>query len=91
MTVVEPPVHLEQVPVNPRKRKRAQETHPQKQRKGPGSAGVNALPWSEVSIPDNLDDAEGFFGLEELSDVEIAKDERTGQVEYRVGEGTRNR
>ncbi|KAL9629173.1 MAG: hypothetical protein Q9204_005429, partial [Flavoplaca sp. TL-2023a] len=84
MTVVEPLVRLVQNPVNPRKRKRAQETHLQKQRKGPGSAGVNALPWSEVSIPDNLDDAEGFFGLEELSDVEIAKDERTGQVEYRL-------
>ncbi|KAL8883933.1 MAG: hypothetical protein Q9192_006964 [Flavoplaca navasiana] len=84
MTVVEPPVRLEQDSVNPQKRKRAQETRPQKQRKGPGSQGVNALPWTEVSVPDNLDDAEGFFGLEELSDVEIAKDERTGQVEYRL-------
>lgn len=91
MTVVEPPVRLEQDSVNPRKRKRAHKTRPQKQRKVPGSTGVNALPWSEVSIPDNLDDVEGFFGLEELSDVEIAKDERTGQVEYRVGEGTPNR
>ena len=88
MTVVKSSSRLEQDSANPRKRKRAQEAHPQKQRKGPGSAGVNALPWSEVSVPDNLDDAEGFFGLEELADVEIAKDQKTGQVEYRVGEGT---
>ncbi|KAL9036066.1 MAG: hypothetical protein Q9180_004513, partial [Flavoplaca navasiana] len=88
MTVVEAPIRSEQDSANPRKRKRAQETRPQRQRKGPGSEGVNALPWTEVSVPDNLDDAEGFFGLEELSDVEIAKDQTTGQVEYRVGEGT---
>lgn len=90
MTAVEPPIRLKQELFNKRKRKRAQETSPHQQRKRQRAVGINDLPWSEVSIPNNLDDAEGFFGLEELSDVEIAKDERTGQVEYRVGEGSPN-
>ncbi|KAL8827212.1 MAG: hypothetical protein Q9170_007101 [Blastenia crenularia] len=31
-----------------------------------------------------LDDAEGFFGLEEVSHVEIVKDAKLGRVEYRL-------
>lgn len=87
MTATGPLARLAQDLTRSKKRKRAEETPSQKQRKGPKVVGVNALPWNEVSLPDNLDDAEGFFGLEEISDVEIAKDERSGRVEYRVGEG----
>lgn len=47
---------------------------------------VNTLPWTEAALPDRLDDAEGFFGLEEISDVEVIRDEKHGRVEYRVGE-----
>ncbi|KAI4273053.1 MAG: hypothetical protein L6R38_006442, partial [Xanthoria sp. 2 TBL-2021] len=83
MTATGPLARPAQDSARSKKRKRAEETPSQKQRKGPKIVGVNALPWNEVSLPDNLDDAEGFFGLEEISDVEIAKDERTGRVEYR--------
>ncbi len=45
---------------------------------------VHALPWNEVTLPDKLDDAEGFFGLEEISDVEIVRESKAGKVEYKV-------
>jgi len=35
---------------------------------------VDALPWNEVQMPDMYDDAEGFFGLEEVEGVEIVRE-----------------
>lgn len=43
---------------------------------------LETLRWSKVSIP-KLDDAEGFFELEEISDVEVVKD-GSGALRYRV-------
>lgn len=40
------------------------------------------LAWKEVEMPDRLDDFEGFFGLEEIDDVEVVKD--SGNVSYRA-------
>ncbi|KAF2670281.1 DEAD-domain-containing protein [Microthyrium microscopicum] len=34
---------------------------------------LDELGWQSVEIPDNLDDYEGFFGLEEVDDVEVIK------------------
>ncbi|KAI4132015.1 MAG: hypothetical protein LQ341_006316 [Variospora aurantia] len=45
---------------------------------------LEALPWNQVNLPDRLEDAEGFFGLEEISDVEVVRDKYLGRVEYRV-------
>lgn len=56
--------------------------------KGSKATGIDALPWSQVKLPDRLDDAEGFFGLEEISDVEVVRDPKLGRVEYRVGEAS---
>ncbi|KAL8994370.1 MAG: hypothetical protein Q9169_005634 [Polycauliona sp. 2 TL-2023] len=83
MMAVKTPIRPTNDSMKSKKRKRAQNDTSQKQRKSPKVLGVNALPWNEVSFPANLDDAEGFFGLEEVSDVDIAKDETTGQVEFR--------
>jgi ATP-dependent RNA helicase DDX24/MAK5 len=33
-------------------------------------------------MPDHLDDYEGFFGLEEVEDVDIVKDAETGQISF---------
>jgi ATP-dependent RNA helicase DDX24/MAK5 len=33
-------------------------------------------------MPDRLDDYEGFFGLEEVEDVDVVKDESTGQITF---------
>ncbi|KAL9016450.1 MAG: hypothetical protein Q9185_006219 [Variospora sp. 1 TL-2023] len=45
---------------------------------------LEALPWNQVNLPDRLEDAGGFFGLEEISDVEVVRDENLGRVEYRL-------
>ena len=47
------------------------------------AAGLDKLPWSQVAV-DRLEDAEGFFGLEELSDVDIVREPTTGKIEYKV-------
>lgn len=48
-----------------------------------GAVSLDKLPWNEVDV-DRLEDAEGFFGLEELSDVDIVRDPTLGKVEYKV-------
>lgn len=45
---------------------------------------LDELAWKEVSLPDRFDDAEGFFGLEEIDDVAVVKDESTGRVTYQA-------
>jgi ATP-dependent RNA helicase DDX24/MAK5 len=40
---------------------------------------VDALPWNEVQMPEMFDDAEGFYGLEEVDGVEIIRDGGTVQ------------
>lgn len=49
---------------------------------------LDALPWAEVPVPDRFEDAEGFFGLEEIEDVEVVRDTNLGKLEYRVGKGS---
>ena len=42
---------------------------------GPGRAvRLDELAWKEVSMPDRLDDVEGFFGLEEVGNVGVVRD-----------------
>ncbi len=43
---------------------------------------VDSLKWKSVSLPDRLDDYEGFFGLEEVEDVDVVRDDTTGQVSF---------
>ena len=38
---------------------------------------LDALPWNEVEMPDMFDDAEGFYGLEEVDDVEVIREGNT--------------
>lgn len=38
---------------------------------------ANALPWKTVDIPEMFDDAEGFFGLEEVTGVEVVRNGNT--------------
>ncbi|KAI1006521.1 ATP-dependent RNA helicase [Podosphaera aphanis] len=40
---------------------------------------LDALPWNEVEMPNILDDAEGFYGLEEVEGVEVVRDKNTLQ------------
>ncbi|KAL1584190.1 hypothetical protein WHR41_07276 [Cladosporium halotolerans] len=43
---------------------------------------LDKLPWKDVSMPDRMDDYEGFFGLEEIDDVDVLRDDATGKVSY---------
>lgn len=72
--------------LDPRKKQRKAANGLKEQKKVRHSVGLDALPWSEARLPDRLDDAEGFLGLEEVSDVEVVKDQQNGRLEYRVGE-----
>lgn len=38
---------------------------------------LDALPWNEVEMPDMYEDAEGFFGLEEIEGVEVIREGNT--------------
>ncbi|KAK7959801.1 ATP-dependent RNA helicase MAK5 [Apiospora aurea] len=44
---------------------------------------ADALKWKEAELPDMLNDAEGFFGLEEIDDVEVIK-RPDNTVEFRT-------
>lgn len=46
------------------------------------SVGVEDLNWKEVAMPDRMEDAEGFFGLEEIDGVDIIK--TNGEVQFKA-------
>ncbi|KAL8707379.1 MAG: hypothetical protein Q9225_007766, partial [Loekoesia sp. 1 TL-2023] len=77
-------------PRKPRKRQKREADDLKGRNRSIKPMGIDALPWNEARLPDRLEDAEGFFGLEEVSDVEIVKDEKLGRVEYRLSKSTRD-
>lgn len=46
--------------------------------------GADELDWKPVSLPEAFEDVEGFYGLEEIDDVEIVKPEGQGQLKFKV-------
>ncbi|OQO03770.1 hypothetical protein B0A48_10410 [Cryoendolithus antarcticus] len=52
---------------------------------------LNKLAWKDVSLPDRLDNYEGFFGLEEIEDVVVTREPGSGKVSFvsqHAGEAT---
>lgn len=49
-----------------------------------GFVGLNDLNWKEVSLPDRIDDVEGFYGLEEIDGVDIVRPEGSGEIKFKV-------
>jgi ATP-dependent RNA helicase DDX24/MAK5 len=49
-----------------------------------GIVTVDDLDWKAVALPDRLEDAEGFFGLEEIEGVDVLKPEGKGDVRFKV-------
>ncbi|KAF2713891.1 DEAD-domain-containing protein [Pleomassaria siparia CBS 279.74] len=49
---------------------------------------IDELQWKEVTLPDRLDDFEGFFGLDEIDGVEVVKDKTTGNVSFETRKDT---
>lgn len=43
---------------------------------------ADALAWKDASMPDRMDDYEGFFGLEEIDGVDVVKDASSGQMSF---------
>ncbi|KAJ5105724.1 ATP-dependent RNA helicase mak5 [Penicillium alfredii] len=48
-----------------------------------GIVGIDDLNWKEVALPDRLEDAGGFFGLEEIDGVDIVR-QGSGEVRFKV-------
>ena len=45
---------------------------------------IDELPWQQVALPDRLDDAEGFLGLEEIDNVQVIKSGPGSRPRYKV-------
>lgn len=54
-----------------------------------GIVGIDDLNWKQVTLPDRIDNVEGFYGLEEIDDVDIVRPEGGGEVQFKVGHGDR--
>ena len=50
-----------------------------------GLVDIDELNWQEVALPDRLEDAGGFLGLEEIDGVDIVRQQGNGQVQFKVG------
>lgn len=48
---------------------------------------IDDLAWKSVDTPENLEDYEGFFGLEEVEDVDVVRDEVTGVLRFHSRDG----
>lgn len=46
--------------------------------------GVDDLNWKEVALPDRMEDATGFFGLEEIDGVDVIRGQGGGEVQFKV-------
>jgi len=47
---------------------------------------LDNLTWKPIELEGRLDDYEGFFGLEEIDDVEVVRDGKTGVVSFHSGQ-----
>jgi ATP-dependent RNA helicase DDX24/MAK5 len=71
--------------VNSNKRRKVQNAESKPKTASAGDAHsvhFNELAWNEVAMPDQLDDYEGFFGLEEVEGVEVVRDAESGKISY---------
>ncbi|TGJ86420.1 hypothetical protein E0Z10_g2390 [Xylaria hypoxylon] len=53
------------------------------------SIGIDSLSWSKAVLPDMFDDAEGFFGLEEVEGVEVVRGDGN-TIEFRTADDEAN-
>ena len=84
MAPIEKKRHRDLASFKAKKRRRIELENDNSQEDPDGRAvGLDRLPWSQVPV-DRLEDAEGFFGLEELSNVDVVRDPTLGKVEYKV-------
>ncbi|OAX84160.1 ATP-dependent RNA helicase MAK5 [Emergomyces africanus] len=65
--------------IKPTKRQRVQVTEDDGE-----IISIDQLDWKEVALPDRLEDAEGFFGLEEIDGVDIVQPPGNGEIKFKV-------
>lgn len=65
-----------------KKRKKAAKSNPDSDDNA--VVGIDDLNWTEVALPDRLEDATGFLGLEEIDGVDVVKASGSGEVQFRV-------
>lgn len=70
--------------VQSKKRKNAAKARAQGDDSWDGIAGIDDLNWKEVALPDRLEDAGGFFGLEEIDGVDIIRPQGSGEIRFKV-------
>jgi ATP-dependent RNA helicase DDX24/MAK5 len=71
-----------------KKRKKAENaTAPDSDDGWDGIVGADELNWKEVALPDRLEDAGGFFGLEEIEGVDIVRGSGNGEVKFKAVAG----
>lgn len=61
-------------------RKRSSPTNDAKPVQRSSAVRAEKLKWKSVTVSKQLDDAEGFYGLEELSDVEVVRDDSSKNI-----------
>jgi ATP-dependent RNA helicase DDX24/MAK5 len=67
------------IPISSKRSKKRQKVQPVEATRVPTDVkklpvALDALPWNEVEMPDMFEDAEGFYGLEEVDDVEVVRE-----------------
>lgn len=68
-----------------KKRKKAAKSGPAPEESGwDGVVGLEDLNWKEVAMPDRMEDAGGFFGLEEIDGVDVIRSQGHGEVRFKV-------
>lgn len=67
-----------------KKRKKASKSSPASDDGWDGVVGLEELNWKEVALPDRMEDAGGFFGLEEIEGVDVVKPQGGGEVQFKV-------
>ena len=84
MAPIEKKRHRDLASFKAKKRQRINlENDDPQERRTDGAVALDKLPWNQVAV-DRLEDAEGFFGLEEISDVDVVRESTLGKVEYKV-------
>lgn len=70
-----------------KKRKKGSKSGPASDDGWDGTVGLDELNWKEVALPDRMEDAGGFFGLEEIEGVDVVRPQGGGEVQFKVRTG----
>ncbi|KAJ4988321.1 DEAD/DEAH box helicase [Stagonosporopsis vannaccii] len=66
------------------KRQKLEKTSKPAAKKQKRRVQLTDLGWKTVAMPDRLEDTEGFYGLEEIDDVEVVRDATTGNITFQT-------